>query len=133
MDNKADGEHLEDEEESMLRKTVKYVKTVERVETKKESEETQVEVIEEEVEWRTEGEAHFSEKGGDLDLERVRQGREEEMNYMVRMLGMIRFCSWEEATIKVGKAPTTTKRIDRVKKGDDGREFVICRLVVQDL
>ena len=44
----------------MLRKTVKYLKTLERAEAKKESKGTQ-EVVElrdvkEEVEWRTEGE-----------------------------------------------------------------------------
>ena len=53
---------VEEEEESMSRKTVKYLKTVERTEAKKESEETlevvelaEVEVNEEEVEWSIEG------------------------------------------------------------------------------
>ena len=35
---------------------------------------------EEEIEWRTEEETQFEDVGGDLDLEQVRQGREEEMN-----------------------------------------------------
>ena len=30
-------------------------------------------------------------------------------------------------------APTTTKRIDRVKKDDDGREFVRCRRVARNV
>ena len=93
---KADGEHREDPEredgkwirtvgnnrktvegevESMLRKTVKYRKTLERADAQKESEETlaavevaEVEVNEEEeVQWRTEGGAKFKEEGGDLE------------------------------------------------------------------
>ena len=87
-----------------------------------------VEVNVEEVERRTEGETQVEEEGCDLDPEQVRQGREE-MNYMVKTLGMLVFGSWEEATSKTGKVPTTTKWIDRVKKNDDGREFVRCRLV----
>ena len=51
-----------------------------------------------------------------MDQEQVRQVQEE-MNYMVKTLG------------KAGKAPATTKWIDRVVKDDDGREFVRCRLV----
>ena len=39
--------------------------------------------------------------------EQVRQCRKEEMNYMVKTLGMFDFGSWEEATSKAGK-------IDRV-------------------
>ena len=109
MDNKrkADGEHPEDperedgrcmrtegnkrktveeEEESMLRNAVKCLKTLERAQAKKESEETQkvvemavVAVNEEEVEWTTEGETQCQEEGGDLDPEQVRQGGEEEI------------------------------------------------------
>ena len=50
------------------------------------------------VEWRTEGKAVFEEEGGDLDLEQVRQGREKEMNYIVKTFGMFEFGSWQEAT-----------------------------------
>ena len=39
---------------------------------------------------------------------------------------------WQGATSKAFKAPTKTKWIDRVKKDDDGREFVRCRLVTRD-
>ena len=42
---------------------------------------------EEEDGWRTDGERQFEEEGGDLNLERVRQGREEEMKCMVNTLG----------------------------------------------
>ena len=71
--------------------------------------------------WR---EAQFEEEEGDLDPEQVRQGREEEeMNCMVGTLRVLEIGSWEETTSKAGKAPTTTKWIDRVKKYDDGREF----------
>ena len=124
----------------MLRKTVQYLKTLERAEAKKESEETQqvvelaeVEVNEEEVEWGTQGEAPFEEEQCDLDPEQVRQGRKEEkMNYMVKTLEMFEFGSWQEATLKAGKAWTMTKWIDRVTMGDDGREFVRCPLVARD-
>ena len=90
-----------------------------------------VEVNVEEVERRTEGETQDEEEGCDLDPEQVRQGREE-MNCIVKTLGMLVFGLWEEATSKTGKVPTTTKWIDRVKKNDDGREFVRCRLVARD-
>ena len=60
--------------------------------------------------------------------EQVRQGLEEEMNYMVRTLRMFLFESWRVATWKAGKAPTTTKWIDGMKKNNNGREFVRCRL-----
>ena len=54
----------------------------EKAEAKKESEETlefvelaEVEVKEEEVKWRTEGETQFEEKGGDLDPDKVGRRR----------------------------------------------------------
>ena len=57
---------VDEEEESMLLKTVKYLKTSERAEAKKGSEETQelvewaeVDVNQEEVEWRIGGETQF--------------------------------------------------------------------------
>ena len=34
----------------------------------------------------------------DLDLEHVRRGREEEVNYMIKTLEMFEFWSWEDAT-----------------------------------
>ena len=118
--------------------TVYYLRPLERAEAKKESEETQkvvklaeVEVNEEEVDCRTEGGTHFEEEGGDLDLEQVRQCREDEMNCMVKTLVMCECVSWDEATSKTGKAPTTKKWIDRMKKNDDRRELVICRLVAR--
>ena len=70
-------------------------------------------------------ERHFEAEGGDLDQEQVLEGREEEMNSMVKTLVIFEFGSWEEATSKAGKAPTTTKWIDRLKNGDV-REYVRC-------
>ena len=67
-----------------------------------------------------------------MDPEQVRQGREEKMNYMVKTHGMFEFGSWHEATSRAGKAPITTKWIDRVKKHNDCREFVRSRLVACD-
>ena len=57
---------VEEAEESMLRKSVKCPKTLERAEAKQESEETQevvelaeVEANEEEADWRSEGETQL--------------------------------------------------------------------------
>ena len=86
----------------------------------------------EEVEWKTKGGTQFEEEGDDLNLEQLRQGREEKMNHMVKTLGMFESGSSEEATPKAGIEPTTMKWFDRVKKDDDGREFVSCRLVARD-
>ena len=106
---------------------------------KKESGKTQeivevaeVEVNEEEEEWMTEEEPRQGDEGGDLDPEQVRQGREEEMNYMVKMLKMFELGSWEDATSRTNKMPTTTKWVDRAKKDDTGKTFVRCRLVARD-
>ena len=49
---------------------------------------------------------------------------------MVEMLGMFEFVSWEEATLTAAKAPS--KWIDGVKKDDDLRDLVSCRLVARD-
>ena len=103
----------------MVRQTVRYLKTLERAEATKESEET-LEVVElrkaavneQDVAQRTEGENQVEEEVGDLDPEQVRQGREEEMNYKFNTLGMFEFGSWQEATSKVGKAPTATNWIE---------------------
>ena len=101
---------VEEQEESMLRKTVKYLKMLERTEAK-------IEANEEEVE-RIRRSSHFEEEGADLDPEQVRQGREEEMNHMVKILGMFELGSWKEATLKAGKAPTTNE-MDR--PSEEGR------------
>ena len=89
---------FEEEEERLLRKSVKYLTMLERAEAKNESEETQ-DVVElavmevKEVERRTAGETQFKVEGGGLDPEQSRQGREEEMNCTVKMLGMFEFVS----------------------------------------
>ena len=121
------------------RKTVRYLKELDKMENKKESGKTQeivevgeVEVNEEEEEWMTEEEPRQGDEGGDLDPEQVRQGREEEMNYMVKTLKMFEFGSWEDATSGTSKMPTTTKWVDRAKKDDTGKTFVRCRLVARD-
>ena len=72
----------------------------------------EAEVNEKDVAWRTKGENQFEEEGGDLDPEQVRQGRDEEMNCKFNTLGMFEFGSWQEATSKVGKAPTATNWIE---------------------
>ena len=71
---------------------------------------------EEEEEWMTEEEPRQGDEGGDLDPEQVRQGREEEMNCMVKTLKMFEFGSWEDATSRTSKMPTTTKWVDRMER-----------------
>ena len=129
----------EESEESKLRKTVRYLKELDKMDNKKESGKTQeveevaeVEVNEEEEEWTTEEEPQRGDEGGDLDPEQVRQGREEEMNYMVKTLKMFEFGSWDDATSGTSKMPKTTKWVDRAKKDDSGKMFVRCRLVARD-
>ena len=129
----------EESEESRLRKTVRFLKDFDKMENKKESGKTQevvevaeVEVNEEEEEWMTEEEPRQGDEGGDLDPEQVRQGREEEMNYMVKTLKRFEFGSWEDATSRTSKMPTTTKWVDRARKDDAGKTFVRCRSVARD-
>ena len=92
----------------------------------------EVEVNEEEEAWMTEEEPRQGDEGGDLDPEQVRQGREEEMNYTVKTLKMFEFGSWEDATSRTSRMPTTRKWVDRAKKDDTGKTFVRCRLVARD-
>ena len=92
----------------------------------------EVEVNEDEEEWMTEEESRRGDEGGDLDPEQVRQGREEEMTYMIKTLKMFDFGSWEYATSRTSKKPTTTKWVDRAKKDDNRKLFVRCRLVARE-
>ena len=93
----------DESEESRLRKTVRYLKELDKMENKKESgkvqevvEVAEVEVNEEEEEWMTEEESRRGDEGCDVDPEQVRQGRE-----------------WEDATSRTSKMPTTAKWDDR--------------------
>ena len=115
------------------------MKELDKMENMKESgkvqevvEVAEVEVNEEEEEWMTEEESRRGDEGGELDPEHVRQGREEDMNYMIKTLKMFEFGSWEDATSRTSKMPTTTQWVDRAKKDDNGKMFVRCRLVARD-
>ena len=116
-----------------------YLKELDKMENKKESgkvqevvEVAEVEVNEEEEEWMTEEESRRGDEGGDLDPEQVRQGREEEINYMIKTLGMFELGFWKDATSRTSKMPTTTKWVDRAMKDDNRKMFVTCRLVARD-
>ena len=135
MDNKRneDGEHVEDPErededggkqakESLLRRTLKYLTMLDRSEEVSEENKEVVEMPEVEVPNRRR-EAHNEEEGGDLDLEQVRQGREEETNCMVKTLGMFELWFVRRGSVECAKAPTT-KWIDRVKKNDDASTII---------
>ena len=54
------------------------------------------------------------------------------MNCLVKTSEMFEFASWEESTLEVGMIPTTTKRIDRVKKDEGGNALVKCQLAACD-
>ena len=45
---------------------------------------------------------------------------------------MLEFGSWEDATSRTSKMPTTTKWVDRAKRDDTEKTFVRCRLVARD-
>ena len=44
----------------------------------------------------------------------------------------VRVRFFARSDVESGKAPTTTKWVDRKKKDDDGKEFVRCQLVARD-
>ena len=69
----------------------------------------------------TEEEPRQGDQGGELDPEQVRQGREEEMNYMVKTLKMFEFGSWDDATSRTSKMPTTTRWLIRAIRVTMGR------------
>ena len=54
------------------------------------------------------------------------------MNYKVNTLRMFEFWFVGRSDVESSKAPTTTKWIDRVRKNDNGREFMRYRLVTRD-
>ena len=58
----------------------------------------------------------------------MQQVRREVLEYMIKIWQMVEFGSLQEAMSSGGKAPTTTKWVDRTNKDDDGKEFVRCRL-----
>ena len=70
--------------------------------------------------------------GDELDLEQVKMGRKEELEFMIKKLDMFEFGTYEEAVSRGGKQPTTTKWVDRWKADDQGGRFVRCRLVGRD-
>ena len=122
---------VEEEKESVLRKTVKNLLTWERAEEKTDSEEkkvvvdlAEVEVNEEEVEWRTVGETQCAQEDGDLDPEQVRQGREEEMSTKGQDAGDVRVWFVERSDVESGQGSDHDEK-DRLMK-NDVREFVRC-------
>ena len=95
------------------------------------SEITEVEVNGQDVD--AEGVDHRVVDEEQLDPALVDNGRKEEVDNMAETLKMFELGSWEDATMKVGKNPTTTKWVDRTKTGEEGHEFVRCRLVARFL
>jgi hypothetical protein len=65
--------------------------------------------------------------GGALDLEKVREARKEEIEFM-RCKGIWREVPWSEAMNKTGKPPVTVKWVDTMKSGG----LIRSRLVARD-
>ena len=59
-------------------------------------------------------------------------GRREEVEYMHEKLEMFEFVPAEEAMMRSGEAPVSTKWVDVWKMGEDGKWFVRSRLVARD-
>jgi hypothetical protein len=68
----------------------------------------------------------------ELDVDQVKAGRKEEMDFMLGKLDMFEFGSYEEAVRRGGKVPTTTKWVEGWKADEEGGRFVRCRLVGRD-
>ena len=68
----------------------------------------------------------------ELDPKLVKEGKQEEVEYMVDKLNMFEFADYETATRRGGKEPTTTTWVEGWKTNDDGWRFVRCRLVGRD-
>ena len=66
----------------------------------------------------------------ELDVEKVKEGRQEEARHM-EGLGMFEEATQEEARRRSSGEPITTKRVDH-KKMVDGREVGRCRVVARD-
>ena len=92
----------------------------------------EVEVNEEEEEWMTEEESRRDDERGDLDPEQVRQGREEEMNYIVKTWKMFESGSWEDATSRAGKCLRQRNGLIVPRRTTVEKTFVRCRLVARD-
>ena len=68
-----------------------------------------------------------------MDPEQVWEGRDEEMKTTwSRRLGCLSLVRGKKRRRKQASLRPRRKRIDRVKKDDDGRAFVRCRLVARD-
>ena len=62
----------------------------------------------------------------------VKNGRHEELMYMIDKLQMFEFGDERQAWAQGGKRPTTTKWVEGPKVGEDGKAFARCRLVARD-
>lgn len=56
----------------------------------------------------------------ELDMEQVKAGRKEEMDFILGKLEMFEFGSYEEAVNRGGKVPTTTKWVEGWEADEGG-------------
>ena len=120
----------DEDEESRLKKTIKYLKKLDEAEANAGI--AEVEVNEEDPDAEGAGEMQAEEGEQELGPVQVQQERKKELQYIIKTLQLFEFGSLQEATSRGGKAPTTTKWVDRTRKDDDGKEFVRCGLVARD-
>lgn len=75
-----------------------------------------------------------AEEGEDdeLDVEQVKVGRKEEVDYMIEKVKMFEFGSYDEVVRRGGKTPTTAKWVEGWKADEKGGRSVRCRLVGRD-
>ena len=138
------------DEQADVETTMKYMRKLERDERKKRAREIEADdamveqVFEEDGEKKVYGYVvneevlEIEDDGGEwelpeeLDPRLVKEGRGEEVEFMVKKLDMFEFGTLEEAMRRGGKRPTTTKWVEGWKIGEDSKRFVRSRLVARD-
>ena len=91
------------------------------------------EVNEEDLDVVGAGGTQAEEREQGLDPVQVQQVRNEEPEHTIKTLQTFELSSLQEAMSRDGRAPTTTKWVDRTKKNSDGKESVKCHLVARDV
>ena len=125
-------EDSEEDEEARRRKTEKFLKKLQQEEKESTvSEIAEVEVNKQEVEMEEDHQVEDPTKSWTQWY--WREGDKRNMDQMVETLKMFDCGSWQEATTRARKVPTTSMWVDRVKKDEEGQEFVRCRFVARDL
>ena len=97
------------------RKPLKYLKKLDRAESRAET--AEVNVNEEDLDMEGASGLQAEEREQELDPIQLQKGRREGLEYMPKTLQMFELGSLQEAMSRGGNAPTTTKWVGRAKKG----------------